>query len=141
MVSVTNAVISGVFQPVITGGPMVAGLDYTASLFTWQNIKRLYARLYPLMMMDFVHINDYKVFVSLTKSHKHLAKGAPTTSPITPIKIFRPITKAILAATAFPEPWSGLPAKDTGPYGIVWEMQYAQFRNVAKAALKIDKSV
>jgi len=136
-INVTNTAIANIFEPL--AAPLkLKGVDYTTSAFTFDNIWRLYARLYPLMMLDFVHQKDYNTFVKFVKAHKHKVVAHKIALPSGQLAAFHPLTLMILAATVSPEPWSGLPAKNI-PGGLLMNPMYNALRTLSKTTLEIDK--
>ena len=137
-IETTDTLIATMFEN-LAAPAKVTGMDYTQPWFIYDNLSRLYARLYPFMMRDFVHQKDYNTFVKLVKSHKHVVVGHKTALPSTQLTPFRPLTLFILAATVTPEPWTGIPAKTLGG-GLVLTPMYQTLRTAAKAALTVDKT-
>jgi len=137
-ISVTDTAVANLFEQ-LAAPVKLEGLDYTQAFFIYDNLQRLYARLYPMMMLDFVHQKDYNTFVLLTKMHTHKVAGHTIALPSKKLMPFKPLTLAILAATASPEPWTGIPAK-TLSGGLVLSPMYSALREVSKTSLKIDKA-
>ena len=137
-ISVTDTAVSTLFEQLAAPAKLV-GMDYASNLAIYDNLQRLYNRLYPMMMLDFVHQLDYKVFVKLTKSHTHKVVGYTLAVPSTTLAPFRPLTRYILMATAFPEPWTGIPAK-LSMGGMVLSPMFTAMKTVADVSIQIDKT-
>ena len=136
-INVTDTAVANLFEN-LAAPVKVEGLDYTQAQFIFDNLQRLYMRLYPFMMLDFVHQKDYNTFVKLVKTHNHKVVGHKVALPSKKLLPFRPLTRFILAATVTPEPWTGIPAKTFGG-GLVLSPMYSALREVAKTSVKIDK--
>jgi len=91
-------------------------LDFTHESIVLQNISKLYALMYPLMIADFRHREDCRTAMSIMDTHIHMHTDStiissvqlPTQPPLTPSAVNETIALSLVGTdTQFP----GLPTK------------------------------